>query len=133
VIQTRIGDFILDKEAIQSRDYCVATNAMLRADGAPSAALEISVRGSDAAQAPQLSLRKRALAQDDKKTDVGQTRMESSFQCAGCGEWNATTVDDSAGRKQSYVEDCQVCCKPNLLHVEYDSAQQVFVIRAELE
>jgi hypothetical protein len=59
--------------------------------------------------------------------------MESGFQCAGCGEWNTTTVDDSAGRTQSYVEDCQVCCKPNLLRVEYDSAQREFVITAELE
>jgi hypothetical protein len=59
--------------------------------------------------------------------------MESGFQCAGCGEWNTTTVDDSAGRAQSYVEDCQVCCKPNLLQVEYDLAQQEFVIAAELE
>jgi hypothetical protein len=59
--------------------------------------------------------------------------MESGYQCAGCGEWNTTTVDDSAGRTQSYVEDCQVCCKPNLLRVEYDSAQQEFVITAELE
>jgi hypothetical protein len=59
--------------------------------------------------------------------------VESGFQCAGCGEWNATTVDDSAGRTQSYVEDCQVCCKPNLLHIEYDSVQQEFVITAELE
>ena len=59
--------------------------------------------------------------------------MESGFQCAGCGEWNATAVDDSAGHKQSYVEDCQVCCKPNLLRIEYDVGQQEFVIAAELE
>ncbi|MGO9648444.1 MAG: CPXCG motif-containing cysteine-rich protein [Terriglobales bacterium] len=59
--------------------------------------------------------------------------MEPGFQCAGCGEWNATTVDDSAGRTQSYVEDCQVCCKANLLRMEYDSVQQEFVISSELE
>ena len=59
--------------------------------------------------------------------------MNSGFQCAGCGEWNQTTVDDSAGRRQSYVEDCQVCCKPNLLHIEYDAAEQEFVILAQLE
>jgi hypothetical protein len=59
--------------------------------------------------------------------------MESGFQCAGCGEWNTTTLDDSAGRTQCYVEDCQVCCKPNLLHVEYDPANRAFVITAELE
>ncbi|MBZ5573942.1 MAG: CPXCG motif-containing cysteine-rich protein [Acidobacteriia bacterium] len=59
--------------------------------------------------------------------------VNSGFQCAGCGQWNVTTVDDSAGRRQSYVEDCQVCCKPNLLHIEYDPAEQEFVITAELE
>src|SRR6266550_1739767 len=26
--------------------------------------------------------------------------MEAGFQCAGCGEWNQTTVDESAGRSQ---------------------------------
>ncbi|MGA6980169.1 MAG: CPXCG motif-containing cysteine-rich protein, partial [Candidatus Sulfotelmatobacter sp.] len=46
--------------------------------------------------------------------------MEAEFQCAGCGEWNVTTVDESAGKRQSYVEDCQVCCKPNVLRVEYE-------------
>jgi hypothetical protein len=59
--------------------------------------------------------------------------MEPGFQCAGCGEWNATTVDATAGRRQSYVEDCQVCCKPNILQVEYDVSSGEFFIRAELE
>jgi hypothetical protein len=59
--------------------------------------------------------------------------VQARFQCAGCGEWNSTTVDESAGRRQSYVEDCQVCCKPNVLHVEYDTSAQGFFIRAELE
>lgn len=59
--------------------------------------------------------------------------MEVGFQCAGCGEWNVTTVDESAGSRQSYVEDCQVCCKPNLLHVEYDISAQAYSIAADLE
>lgn len=59
--------------------------------------------------------------------------MESGFQCAGCGEWNQTTVDESAGRNQSYVEDCQVCCKPNVLRVLYDTGEDEFVITAQLE
>ena len=59
--------------------------------------------------------------------------MESGFQCAGCGTWNATTVDESAGRRQNYVEDCQVCCKPNLLRVEYDATSQEFLVVAALE
>jgi len=59
--------------------------------------------------------------------------MQSGYQCAGCGEWNDTTVDESAGEQQTYVEDCQVCCKPNLLHVAYDASERAFVIIAELE
>ena len=59
--------------------------------------------------------------------------MDAGFQCAGCGEWNETTVDASAGPNQMYVEDCQVCCKPNVLHVTYDPEAANFVIAAELE
>lgn len=44
-----------------------------------------------------------------------------------------TAVDESAGRRQSYVEDCQVCCKPNVLRIEYDNSSQEFFISAELE
>jgi hypothetical protein len=59
--------------------------------------------------------------------------MLSGFQCAGCGEWNETAVDSSAGMRQSYVEDCQTCCKPNLLRIEWDMSAGEYLISAELE
>jgi len=59
--------------------------------------------------------------------------MSSGFQCAGCGEWNETTVDDSAGRSQTYVEDCQICCRPNVLRLEWDEHAQEYLIHSELE
>ena len=59
--------------------------------------------------------------------------MQAGFQCAGCGEWNETIVDDSAGSRQAYVEDCQVCCKPNLLRISWDRRTGEYVISAELE
>jgi hypothetical protein len=59
--------------------------------------------------------------------------VEAGFQCAGCGEWNETSVDESAGRNQSYVEDCQICCRPNLLQISYAPGSEGFRIRAELE
>jgi Cysteine-rich CPXCG len=59
--------------------------------------------------------------------------MVSGYACAGCGEWNETTVDESAGSRQRYVEDCQVCCKPNLLRVSWKPGTGEFVIEAELE
>ena len=57
----------------------------------------------------------------------------AGFQCAGCGEWNETVVDESGGSHQQYVEDCQVCCKPNVLRVWWDRAAEEFVIEAQLE
>jgi len=59
--------------------------------------------------------------------------MDSGFQCAGCGQWNETKVDESAGQNQVYVEDCQTCCKANVLHVSYDAEMEAYVIAAELE
>jgi hypothetical protein len=59
--------------------------------------------------------------------------QEAGFQCAGCGEWIETLVDESQGSKQEYVEDCQVCCQPNVLTVRWDMSAQAFTISAELE
>jgi len=59
--------------------------------------------------------------------------MKSGFQCAGCGEWNEVTVDESAGLRQLYVEDCRVCCKPNVLHIDWDDDMGQVIIQAELE
>jgi len=59
--------------------------------------------------------------------------MVSGHACAGCGKWNETRVDESAGRRQRYVEDCQVCCKPNVLRFSWDAGTAEFVIEAELE
>jgi hypothetical protein len=59
--------------------------------------------------------------------------FEAGYQCAGCGEWNETVVDESAGGRQQYVEDCQVCCKPNVLEIRWDAGAEEYSIRAELE
>lgn len=45
---------------------------------------------------------------------------EASYVCDSCGEEIVIPVDPSAGESQQYVEDCPVCCHPNVLHVEFD-------------
>jgi hypothetical protein len=42
-------------------------------------------------------------------------------------------VDESAGGRQHYVEDCQVCCKPNLLSVSWDPSVGEYFACSELE
>ncbi|MDR9404757.1 MAG: CPXCG motif-containing cysteine-rich protein [Halothece sp. Uz-M2-17] len=44
----------------------------------------------------------------------------TEFICAFCGEANPTIIDLTAGYQQSYVEDCQVCCNPNVLYIQID-------------
>lgn len=43
---------------------------------------------------------------------------EASYICDSCGEEIVIPLDLSAGSCQSYVEDCPVCCHPNVIHVE---------------
>ena len=42
------------------------------------------------------------------------------YGCAFCGEPNEVLVDPSAGRRQTFTEDCTVCCRPNLLTLTID-------------
>ncbi len=43
--------------------------------------------------------------------------VPAAYNCAWCGESNDTFIDPSQGDNQQYIEDCQVCCSPNILMV----------------
>jgi len=45
---------------------------------------------------------------------------ELSYVCSACGEEIVVPIDLSAGSSQQYVEDCPVCCRPNVIHIEID-------------
>lgn len=45
---------------------------------------------------------------------------EASYVCPSCGEEIVIPLDWSAGEHQEYVEDCPVCCRANVIHVELD-------------
>lgn len=46
---------------------------------------------------------------------------EASYICNSCGEEIVVPLDYSGGQRQEYVEDCPVCCNPNVIFVEFDS------------
>jgi hypothetical protein len=48
-------------------------------------------------------------------------QSESSYICDSCGEEIVIPIDLSAGESQQYVEDCPVCCHPNVVSVEVDA------------
>ena len=47
--------------------------------------------------------------------------------CPHCGELIPLGVDPGGGAKQSYIEDCSVCCRPFVVQVFTDEDGQVFV------
>jgi hypothetical protein len=52
---------------------------------------------------------------------------EASYVCDSCGEEIIVPIDLSAGLNQEHVEDCPVCCRPNVIHVEVDEDGDVRV------
>lgn len=48
--------------------------------------------------------------------DLGEAR----YVCNACGEDIVIPIDLSQGAIQEYVEDCPVCCRPNVIHVSID-------------
>lgn len=44
--------------------------------------------------------------------------LPATYICPFCAQTSETAVDPSQGENQSYVEDCQVCCRPLILRVE---------------
>jgi hypothetical protein len=45
-------------------------------------------------------------------------RDEATYTCESCGEEIELLLDYSAGSSQEFVEDCPVCCRANVVHVE---------------
>ena len=54
-------------------------------------------------------------------------QSDSSYVCDSCGEEIVIPIDLSAGESQQYVEDCPVCCHPNVVNVEVDGEGDVRV------
>jgi transcription elongation factor Elf1 len=58
---------------------------------------------------------------------------ETSYICPSCGESIVIPIDVSAGEEQKYIEDCPVCCNPNVIHVELFEADEPPRVWAEAE
>jgi hypothetical protein len=47
--------------------------------------------------------------------------MDHHWLCACCGESNEAWIETRAGSKQTFVEDCRVCCRPNVITATFNS------------
>ena len=71
----------------------------------------------------------------DRDFPLGDGTAETSGQvvCPYCGSVNDVALDPGGGSSQQYVEDCQVCCRPNVLEIYRDPETEDITISAELE
>lgn len=51
-------------------------------------------------------------------------------QCPYCWQPNEIEIDAFGGRVQRYVEDCQVCCQPWQVVVEWNGDEPVVTVEA---
>lgn len=42
----------------------------------------------------------------------------ANYPCGYCGELNEIFIEETIGRSYEIVEDCTVCCKANVIHLE---------------
>ena len=52
---------------------------------------------------------------------------EAAYVCDACGEEIVVPIDLTQGTSQDYVEDCPVCCRANVIHVEIEIDDDVRV------
>ena len=57
----------------------------------------------------------------------------SVFKCAYCGSENTIEVDISAGLKQDYYEDCEMCSRSNQIYVTFNEKNFKVQLIAEPE
>lgn len=44
---------------------------------------------------------------------------KGAYLCPACGERIIVAMDPSDGMEQRYVEDCPICCKSSVIHLEF--------------
>ncbi|MEX2224780.1 MAG: CPXCG motif-containing cysteine-rich protein [Candidatus Rokuibacteriota bacterium] len=50
-----------------------------------------------------------------------------TYDCVFCGEENDVFTDPSGGRRQTFTEDCAVCCRPNLITLQFEDDGDVLI------
>ena len=76
----------------------------------------------DLTHSVQNSVGNNSLVEEDEQMEI-----DATYTCDACGEEIIVPIDISAGSHQDYVEDCPVCCHPNVIHVNVDDDGQTQV------
>jgi hypothetical protein len=58
---------------------------------------------------------------------------DAHYLCPSCCQEVDTSPDPGAGGAQEYVEDCPVCCRPNVISATWSDDEGTWVIEARPE
>ena len=68
----------------------------------------------------------------DPEAWIVEPFRDTTITCPTCGESIVLRIDMTEGRHQSFVLDCEVCCRPIAVRVEL-SGDSILDVRAESE
>lgn len=49
--------------------------------------------------------------------------QDYDFACPYCGADNSVSLDMTGGSKQSFIQDCTVCCKPIQIRLQFENGK----------
>ena len=53
---------------------------------------------------------------------------DQEFNCPYCGEVISVRVDQTGGRRQFFITDCEVCCRPIQIEADTDDEGCTYVV-----
>jgi hypothetical protein len=56
-----------------------------------------------------------------------QTDDVLNWICQYCGEENQLWIDLTVTSDQDFIEDCEVCCRPNRILVKHDKEDKEYI------
>jgi len=93
----------------------------------------VGIKLSSACSFPCKLITIRIQVKKRKKNKRRREADEAGYVCPTCGEQIVIPIDPSGGLDQQYVEDCPVCCNPNVIHVEFFGGDEPPRIWADAE
>ena len=56
-----------------------------------------------------------------------QTDDVLNWVCQYCGEENQVWVDLTVLENQDFIEDCEICCRPNRILIKHDKENEEYI------
>ena len=65
---------------------------------------------------------------------MSDLEQDNPFDCPYCSAPNTVRLEATAGRRQSFITDCETCCRPIQVEVEVESDGYIsFTVKQEDE